>query len=168
MTSVIDASPPRRLMTFVLIALAIASPFLLMALFIDNWSRDLSTNTAATAPDHEDARLRPVEAAGDEASVRDALDAFVAGKKAWAIVNEKPLPTDSPLRALVDGDPTAVHLVRSTSLMGYKDDVWLAVEDLDESRIRLHGDSRSRVGKGDLGQNPRNLDELLTALREQL
>lgn len=159
-------------MTFLIIALVIASPFVLMAFIIDDWSRDLSTNTAATAPDHKDDRLRPLEINEDETRIREALDAFILGTKAWTIVNEKPLPADSPLREQVSGEPTTVHLVHRSSLMGYKDDVWLVIEDLDSGveseRVRLNGDSRSRIGKGDLGQNPRNLDELLRSLSDRL
>jgi len=53
-----------------------------------------------------------------------------------------------------------VYLVRTTRLMRYKDDVMVTLKRVgNETSVDVF--SRSRVGKGDLGQNPRNIRELL-------
>lgn len=158
--------PRRPPMTVALVVLALLSPLLVMAIFVEDWGRDLSANTAATLPDAKDERLRPADREASIAEVKDSVDRFCAQESAWRIANEKPLPDDSPLLTTLDSEPAeTLHLVRTTALMRYKDDVWLVVEDRGEGRVRLHGDSRSRIGKGDLGQNPRNLRQLMAALR---
>lgn len=153
-------------MTTALVLLLVLAPFAVMAFYIEDWSRDFSTNTAATSPTAADERLRPVEVATSLDELRSQVELFCQRESAWELGEEKPLPNDSPVLALVEGEPAATtHLVHKTGLWGFKDDVWLVAEDLGDGRLRLHADSRSRIGKGDLGQNPRNVRELMTALR---
>jgi uncharacterized protein (DUF1499 family) len=58
----------------------------------------------------------------------------------------------------------AVHLTRRTRLFHFVDDIRLSLEAVPEG-TRLRGRSQSRVGWTDLGQNRRNLKQLLAALR---
>lgn len=155
-------------MVTAVVLLAVLSPFIVMALYVDDWSRDLTTNTAATSPEAIDERLRPLEVDASPAAVRAVTRAFAETQAAWTVAEEdKPLPSDSPIRTPAsEASATTIHLVRTTGLMGYRDDIWLVIEPTDDGGARLHADSRSRVGKGDLGQNPRNLRELLAALEE--
>ena len=56
-----------------------------------------------------------------------------------------------------------MRAVRKTRLFGFEDDVTARVyPDPDGARLELT--SASRLGKGDLGQNSRNLAELLRAV----
>ncbi len=159
----------RLRMALAIILLVVAAPFLVMAIYVEDWSRDLTTNTAATAADHPDERLRPIEVDANAEEATTAAQAFCNQQAAWELVDEKPRPSDSLLAPMSDEDALTIHhLVRKTGLMGYRDDVWLVVEPKSDSTVRLHAESRSRVGKGDLGQNPRNLRELLAAMRERL
>ena len=66
-----------------------------------------------------------------------------------------------------DGDSTLVMFVRTSRLFRFKDDITMRIEDQGRERV-VTGESRSRVGKGDLGQNPRNLRRLMTELRAVL
>ena len=60
-------------------------------------------------------------------------------------------------------EEAGVRAVRKTRLFGFEDDVTARVcPDPDGARLELT--SASRLGKGDLGQNPRNLAELLRAV----
>jgi uncharacterized protein (DUF1499 family) len=52
-------------------------------------------------------------------------------------------------------------------LFRFKDDITVRVINRGSERV-LAAKSRSRVGKGDLGQNPRNLKQLLEAVRTKL
>ena len=64
------------------------------------------------------------------------------------------------LEAVEDSE---VRAVRKTRLFRFKDDVTARVHpDPDGARLQLK--SASRLGRGDLGQNPRNLEELLRAI----
>jgi len=60
-----------------------------------------------------------------------------------------------------EGD--GVRAVRTTRLLRFKDDVTARVYP-DAGGARLELTSASRLGKGDLGQNPRNLKELARAV----
>lgn len=165
MDSPAEDRPKRRRVFLVIAVLAAASPLVVLALLVDDWSRDLTTNTAATAADHRDETLRPLDRDGDAASIETALTEFCAGASHWELADPHELPASSPL-ASIAGDAVLVRrLVRTTGLMRYRDDVWVLVELLSDGRVRVHAESRSRVGVGDLGQNPRNLRELLAALR---
>jgi uncharacterized protein (DUF1499 family) len=59
-----------------------------------------------------------------------------------------------------------LHAVRATRLFGFRDDIHVRLEPV-AGGTRVHARSASRVGKGDFGQNRRNLLELFAALRKE-
>lgn len=64
-------------------------------------------------------------------------------------------------------DTNEVKAVRVTRLVRFEDDVTVRVEPHAQgARASFH--SASRLGKGDLGQNPRNIRELLQAIDREL
>jgi uncharacterized protein (DUF1499 family) len=68
-----------------------------------------------------------------------------------------------PRWSLEASEGNEVGAVRKTRLFRFADDVTARVyPDPDGARLELT--SSSRLGKGDLGQNPRNLEELLRAV----
>jgi uncharacterized protein (DUF1499 family) len=68
-----------------------------------------------------------------------------------------------PRWRLEAADGSEVRAVRKTRLFRFRDDVTARVHpDPDGARLELT--SASRLGRGDLGQNPRNLEELLRAV----
>jgi len=124
----------------------------IVALQVDDWRRDLTTNTASTSDDPRSAlpahhsELAPAELARHVLSVIDKLPRWRLAK-------------------LTEGDgQVTLHLVRSTPLLRFQDDITVAISPEPTGSI-LRAVSQSRVGKGDLGQNPRNLRELLSALK---
>lgn len=140
-------------------------------LLVEDWSRDLTTNWASTHPEHADHRLRPYEFTGTVPQLAARLRQSVATLPGWAWVDER-----------AEGEQIVIRLTRSTKLFRFVDDVTVRIEPLpaDSSdvggaaasqeklpRVRLQAESKSRVGRGDLGQNPRNLRELLDSLRAQ-
>lgn len=160
--------PTRRMVIAQIIVMVVLAPFVLMACYVDDWSRDLTTNRASTSSDAADERLRPFETSATPLQAANAVAEFANASDHWRVANERALPADAPIANEVGAPAESVHLVRTTGLMGYEDDVWLIVEALADDRIGLHAHSQSRVGKGDLGQNPRNLREMLDALRAAL
>ena len=54
-------------------------------------------------------------------------------------------------------------MTRRTRVFRFIDDITIEFHETT-SGVRVEAESRSRVGKGDLGQNPRNLIELSKAL----
>jgi uncharacterized protein (DUF1499 family) len=63
----------------------------------------------------------------------------------------------------VQRDEHTLHATRTTRVWRFVDDVHIRVEAAGEGS-NVHARSRSRVGKGDLGQNRRNLLELFRAV----
>lgn len=161
-------APSRRTMIILLVIAFIVTPCVVgvLAIYIENWSRDLTTNRAATDPNDPDPRLRPLERPGPAEAVWEDIAGLIAERPAWSKAEPTtPLGKDSPLAELWRRDGVGrLTLIHTTRLMRYRDDVWVAVEPLDRDRVRVWAESRSRIGRGDLGQNPRNLRELLAAL----
>ena len=60
----------------------------------------------------------------------------------------------------VDPDDRKIEAVVTTKIFGFKDDLLLWVEVIDEQHSQLFARSASRVGKGDLGANTRHLMNL--------
>jgi uncharacterized protein (DUF1499 family) len=146
-----------RIRTGCLLVLAIGASLLLIgvlmvALTVDDWGRDLSTNTAETDPQHPDPDLRPLVLEGDLAEVRERIRRTAAELPRWQVVADAP------------DDPAQLRLEHRTRWLGYVDDVTVTLERLPTA-VRLNVRSQSRVGKGDLGQNPRNIRQLMRALR---
>ena len=119
---------------------------------IDNWKRDLTTNHARLTDDAADEQLRPPLVRGMPAEVADRIAAWVESQARWSLVNQKTL--DEGLE---------MNLIRVTPIMRFTDDITVILRNEKEG-TRVKATSQSRVGKGDLGQNPRNLKELVNFL----
>ncbi|WP_302118571.1 DUF1499 domain-containing protein [Allorhodopirellula heiligendammensis] len=121
---------------------------------IDDWSRDWTTNNARLSITDPDPLLRPFEVAGDIPAVIKKIKSWVAGQPGWDLA---PGETTEP------GD--RLHLTRTTPVFRFVDDIWVELTPQQPAtgelpRTRVDACSQSRVGKGDLGQNPRNLKVL--------
>ena len=74
---------------------------------------------------------------------------------------------DAPQWELVEYQANGVRqlsLVRTSRWLRFRDDVVVRLTS-DNGVVRVDIASKSRVGKGDLGQNPRNIRELNRALK---
>lgn len=105
-------------------------------------------NVAATSDSASDPRLRTRLLAGPVAEARARL---LEGVK------------DLPRWRIVDSSGPVVWLTRTTRVFRFVDDIHLLLEARGDS-VAVHARSASRVGKGDLGQNRRNLAELWAAI----
>jgi uncharacterized protein (DUF1499 family) len=65
----------------------------------------------------------------------------------------------------VDAEAGTLAATRRTRLWRFVDDIVVRCEAIPGG-ARIHARSKSRIGKGDLGQNRRNLLELFRALRD--
>jgi uncharacterized protein (DUF1499 family) len=144
---------------YVVVGLAIALVLaigLILVTHVEDWSRDLTTNHAATSDNARDERLR---------TIKSSLPAEQLGRIVVDCVSR--LPRWELVTQAREGAAVRLHFVRTTGLVGYKDDIRVLIEPSGEGS-RLSAESQSRVGKGDLGQNPRNLRELLDQVRRDL
>ena len=125
---------------------------------IDDWGRDLTTNFARTDAESDD--LRPARIALPMEPAAELVRRAAGKLPGWELAEPQPQPLD-------DGSQEW-HFVRTTRLMRYKDDVHVRLEPTaDGSGVIAHIRSRSRIGKGDLGQNPRNIRELLARIEAE-
>ena len=148
-----DALKRRRLILLATVIVLLAA-FLFG--YVDDWGRDFTTNEAFIAHDAADPTLRPLES---DRSTADLLEGVLraAGRiRNWEYVGEAG-----------DGNTVRVLFVRTSRIWRFKDDVVIRIEDLGDRRV-VTGESRSRLGIGDLGQNPRSLRRFLAELRAVL
>jgi uncharacterized protein (DUF1499 family) len=67
-----------------------------------------------------------------------------------------------------DVSTNTIEATTKTKVLGFTDDVTIKVEPVTEFVTRVHVRSASRVGKGDFGQNARNITTFFTELDRRL
>ncbi|QDU73217.1 hypothetical protein Pan97_01840 [Bremerella volcania] len=139
-----------------LLAILIVGPIVVLSLYVDDWSRDLTTNHAETRKSDPNPLLQPLVVPGD----RDKATALVTD----AIVKLEDWSIES---ITTEGKRTIVNATRTTKLLKFTDDIRVYLNDAEDG-VQITVTSQSRVGKGDLGQNPRNIAELMSKVRERL
>ena len=121
---------------------------------IDNWQRDWTTNFAETDSDASDPELRPLMLNQSSGDVAAKIRQWAEAHRDWQVTEVQN-----------DSESTKMHLTRTTLIMRFVDDVRVTINDEGQGVI-VQASSQSRVGKGDLGQNPRNLKALLKGIQE--
>jgi len=115
--------------------------------------RWFTTNWANTRePTHAD--LAPLDLPIPPTNAVARLQAIIATLPRWQVVTADPIAG-------------RLHLTRTTRLWRFTDDIHLECTPLGTG-TRVHAESRSRVGVGDLGQNRRTILELWKAVSGQL
>jgi uncharacterized protein (DUF1499 family) len=141
-----DNSPPKGKKMLAALAASLVTG-LAIVLQVDDWGRDLTQNTAATADDAPEG-LRPLETSLSTPECVTLIKGAATGLPRWECVAEE--------------GPT-LSFVRTSGLFRFKDDITVRVEDAGDKR-QIHATSASRLGHADFGQNPRNLRLLLRAI----
>jgi uncharacterized protein (DUF1499 family) len=144
-----------RLRTALVLILA-GTVAIMLSIFsqLEDWKRDLTTNHAKLDPESPDVSLRPLTVGRTPNEVADRVVRWAKEQPRWSLQSRR----DSESGITLD-------LTRTTKMFRFTDDIHVQLEaDGDETRIEA--ESRSRLGKGDLGQNPRNLRELVNGVRE--
>jgi len=144
-----------------LVALAVLPLAIWLFATVDDWSRDLTTNHAATSPSAKQPSLHPIVSERSREELADVVVDAAQKLKGWTLA----------AREESKGEIT-IRLVRTTALMRFKDDITVHIRAAENqpppSRSEITAESRSRIGKGDFGQNPRNLAELMDKIRFML
>ncbi len=148
-------TPRKRRMTIVgLIALVVTIVWIGNIVWrIDDWNRDWSTNHAEITVDASDPALRSPTFPESPEVIAKRIRDWADAQPLWTVQSEAS-----------DENILTLHLVHRTRLFRFADDIHVHLEPVGEA-TRLTAESQSRLGKGDLGQNPRNLKELLSGLR---
>lgn len=133
-----------------------------VATIVDDWSRDFTTNVAETDPASPDPQLRPLRTMVRPAEVAEIIKQWTEQHGDWELVDQA---TEAESEAAV----ISIRLVRTTRVFRFKDDIHILIGTSPESRETvIQASSRSRIGKGDLGQNPRNLKILRSGIAAKL
>jgi uncharacterized protein (DUF1499 family) len=114
--------------------------------------RSWFTRNWADTDEGTDPRLTPFDLSLPASQALSETEVLVRGLRRWQVES-------------VDTGAGVIRATRRTRLFRYIDDVTIRVETVDSGNSRIHARSKSRVGKGDLGQNRRNLLEFFRALR---
>lgn len=143
----------RRSMSVYVVLGIIVVIFAAVALQIDDWSRDWTTNFAEFSDAAEDPMLRPLTLGPPPAAVAESLESKLREQPRWSVRTRS-----------TEGDVVRMHLTRTTRLFRFVDDVRVTLRPTESGGTRVEATSQSRIGKGDLGQNPRNLKQLARIL----
>ncbi|MCA9640315.1 MAG: DUF1499 domain-containing protein [Polyangiaceae bacterium] len=109
---------------------------------------DVATGETAQYPD-----IKPQRFNHPPEQVLEAAGGAVRSLPNWKVESQS------------DGE---LHAIRTTRLFRFKDDIWVRVSKTDDGWTKVWIRSKSRVGKGDFGQNARNIRELQAALSSRL
>lgn len=143
------------------IALLLALGLLWLIATVEDWSRDLTTNYAATSVSAKNPSLHPITSQRPSSDLADLAATAVKRLPGWELAGRE-----------VTADEITLRFVRTTRLLRFKDDITvhirLASDNQQPAQYEVFAESQSRVGKGDFGQNPRNLAELMDTLRTLL
>jgi uncharacterized protein (DUF1499 family) len=143
-------------MLLALIFFLVALPVVAVLVQVDDFGRDFTTNWAETSWAASDTLLRPVSVARTVGEAAEMVKDAARSLTRWEFLTEE-----------TSGAAVVIRYVRTSALFRFKDDITVRVED-DGSRRLVTVQSQSRIGRGDLGQNPRNIKELLAAVRRLL
>ena len=124
-----------------------------LILFLDDWQRDLSINHARWEESAKNPFLRPISLPNTPGEAVSRTKEWAKNHRLWNFASES-----------TRNGTTTLKLTRRTRVFQFIDDITIEFHET-ASGVRVEAESRSRVGKGDLGQNPRNLIELSKALR---
>lgn len=129
---------------------------------IDDWGRDFISNHAELSATNPDKTLRPILTQHSVSEVETAVERWVDSQSTWAIHADS--ATTAPENSLGQ-----LHLTRTTPVLRFVDDIEVRIaKQSNPQQTVLTAQSQSRIGKGDLGQNPRNLRILRKGVLEEL
>lgn len=139
----------RRILTILAVVVGLLVTFVLVTGSMWPVLNDVKTSETPAYPDVLDQYF-----SADPKRVFDEAAQAVESLENWELVEKK-------------SDRLTIEATRETTL-GFTDDITITVRPQTEfvSRVAVH--SRSRVGKGDFGQNARNIREFQAELDDRL
>lgn len=139
----------RRILIGLAALVGLMITFVLVTASIWPVMNDVTTGETPAYPD-----VLPQYFSADPPRVYDEALGAVEGLDRWEVASE-------------DRNDGVIEATRETAL-GFVDDVTITVEPQTEFVTIVNVHSRSRVGKGDFGQNARNIREFQAELDERL
>jgi hypothetical protein len=128
---------------------------ILFVLQIDDWGRDLTGHSATLSAEELSESFASLTRQMQQRTLAEltaAVRMAASRIRNWEYVGDTS-----------DGRTVVLAFVRTHRLLRLRDDIVVRLEDRGDHRA-LSAESRSRLGVGDLGRNPRNLRRLLLEL----
>lgn len=113
------------------------------------FNHNIANTDGSTHPD-----LKPFKLPVDQREALEKIPSVLAMIRGWKVES-------------IDPESGVIRATRRTRGFRFIDDIVLSIEGT-RMGSRIHARSDSRVGKGDLGQNRRNILELFRTLRKQM
>ena len=146
---------------------------------VDDWGRDWSSNHASLESTASNPDLRPLHLNVTPDQARQQILAWAAAAPLWSVQSEERAERSDASGPLTpDGSAGSapritIHLTRRTRWLRFVDDIHVTLECAEADSpgapaTRVWAESQSRIGQGDLGQNPRNLIELTRGLNQAM
>lgn len=140
----------RRLFIALAVLVTLTVTGLLTAAIIWPVINEVETGMSAEYPE-----LQPQYYTTDPQRVFDETRASVENLEGWTLVGE-------------DATQFTLKAQHVSPFFGFTHDIAIRVEPVTEFVTRIHVKSASQIGKGDFGQNARNIKALLAALDARL
>lgn len=115
----------------------------------------LTNNRAETKPNHSDASLRTRTYTAAYDSFFKTVSHVTGWLPRWEVVDQ-------------NIEKGKIRATRQTRIFKFVDDVEITVKRVNENTVTIDVSSASRVGKGDFGQNARNIREFLKGMDEEV
>jgi hypothetical protein len=132
---------------------------------IKNLLRGLTVNFASLDSANDDPMLHPVLLPQSPEAIAGNIESWANDRSGWAVVPSQDTPDPHPPSPEHStGRTIEIHLTRTTRLFRFVDDIRVSLTR-EAAGTRVDATSQSRIGKGDLGQNPRNLKEFTQMLQ---
>lgn len=164
------ATKSKAKMTGAIILVVTLAVFGVIALQIDDWGRDWSQNFAALEPDADRPELRPVQFEVSVDEITDRVKLWAQKQPNWNWVdtelNDSAAKNEEGVQEPQLPETAAtIRLTRTSAVFKFTDDVKVMLKENEDQTVTMTATSQSRVGKGDLGQNPRNLIQLVNGVK---
>ena len=146
----------KKLLIISLAAVIVITVFTMVnvLMLVDDWNRDWTENFASLQADAADPDLRVLVIPGYHDHIVKWMEQWAGETPGWE--HQETIWQDGAAE---------VHLIHATPILRFRDDIHVSLMTVETGTL-IHATSESRIGKGDLGQNPRNLKELVRALKQ--
>ncbi|MEE2937744.1 MAG: DUF1499 domain-containing protein [Planctomycetota bacterium] len=132
---------------------------------IKNLQRGLTVNFARLDSALDDPMLHPVILPQLPEAIAEKIESWANDRSRWSVVSRQDTRDSHPRGPVQSSDEVIqIHLTRTTRLFRFVDDIRISLTR-EAAGTRVDATSQSRIGKGDLGQNPRNLKEFTQMLQ---
>ena len=141
------------------------SPLLVLVVAAKIFNQNPPVNAAQTSLEGEDAELKTRFYRAHWREVVDAAQSAIRAQKTYGRAWKSGA---NSIEGAAPGEKLRETLRAQVPVLVFTDDLEVTISETDDERIRLDCASKSRIGRGDFGENRRHILQFLSALDEKL